>query len=414
MRTTNRIISLGNFIDFLEFSIFSSLLPLIANDLVHGQTQHDKVSLAYLLFCIGFLGRPLGAFILGYLGDRLGRRYALIFSLAGMSATTFCLAILPSFLYAHYFIAFIRFVQGIFTGGEYANAAVYLIENNKSTSRYQQIGSLTTAGIMGAAVGQLIGIIVSMDYVPYLTWRTVFLLVSTFSVYVAAIQLCSIEKDNFERIPLRLKDFLSFLASRYVVIGIVFGGVMNGLFYFFYTFVGTYSSLIKSSFQLNSYMVSFAASLVICGLMWLCSRMPVLEKYTPSFFLKLSLIVMIVLIYPLFLNITSGNLSILTILIFIIFIFFMQIFTLVTLKNLPEFFPRNCRVLLYGFPEGIGAAFLGGASPYISTQLIHFTGNENSPILYFLSLMVISLLLICFWPLRKPTKEADFVPFITS
>lgn len=401
MTKTNRIISLGNFIDFLEFSIFSSLLPLIANDLLHGQTHGDKASLAYFLFFVGFLGRPLGAFIIGYLGDRLGRRFALILSLMGMSCTTFCLAITPDFIYAPYFIAFVRFAQGIFTGGEYANATVYVIENNKKTSRYQEIGSLSAAGIMGAAVGQLIGIIVSMDYIPYLNWRTVFILISTFSVYVATHRMRSVLREDIDTHTLTIKDFLSFLTSRYVLMGILFNGLTTGLFYFFFTFVGTYSALMKNTFQINSYTLSFTASVVICGLLLICSRMRILEKYSPNFFIKLSLLVMILLVYPLFLSITPESISILTIPLFIIFIFFMMLLTIISLKNIPECIPKNCRVLIYGLPESIGSAILGGASPYISTQLINVTGNDNSPVFYFLGLMVLSFILISFWPIKK-------------
>lgn len=404
-----KIVNAGNLLDFLEFSLFSSLLPLITNDLIYNHNSSEKASLAYLLFFIGFLGRPLGAMIFGYLGDIFGRRKALVLSLIGMSCSTFLFGIIPNFYYSYILIAIIRFVQGVFTGGEYANATVYVIENVSSRNRFCNAANLTASGIFGASIGQAIGMLVSSDIIPFLNWRLVFIIVSIFSMYVAIMRTYHIPDNEMPNQRLSYDDIKKYLYSRYVVMGIIFGGIMNGLFYLMYTFIGTYNSIIKNQFVVSSYFISLLSSLMLGGSLILWSRSAILEKYNSSQFIKISLLVMISLLYPMYVETSSGNIGVYSLTLIMLFISFMQLFTLITIKSIPENLPTHCRVLLSGLPISLGGSIIGGASPYVSSKLITATGNENSPVLYFIVLMLTALLIINFWPIKNVGEKNDIV-----
>lgn len=399
MINKNKIVNIGNLLDFLEFSLFSSLLPLISKDILNIGNSSETATLAYLLFYFGFLGRPLGAILFGYIGDMFGRKRALILSLAGMSLATFSLSVVPKFTYAYIVIALIRFVQGIFTGGEYANATVYVIEDVTLKNKFRSAASLTASGIWGASIGQILGIIALSDTFLALNWRVVFVLVSLVSMYVAITRTYKIKDNKKEYQRLKYEDIKKYVYSRFVVMGIIFGGIMNGLFYLIYTFIGTYNSIIKNNFDLNSYSLSFVGSLLLGGFLIIWSRLSFLEKQNPTTIIKIALLGMIFLLYPMYLETYYGNFSFYSVFLLVLFVLFMQLFTLFVVINIPLNMPVSCRVLLSGFSISLGGSFLGGASPYISSSLINFTGSEISPVFYFLCLMLIAFFIVSFWPL---------------
>ncbi len=88
--------------------------------------------LTFALFAISFLVRPLGGFVWGHLGDKIGRREALSWSILIMSAATFCIALIPSYatigVWAPILLLIVRVVQGFSASGEYAGASAFLVE----------------------------------------------------------------------------------------------------------------------------------------------------------------------------------------------------------------------------------------------------------------------------------------------
>lgn len=75
------------------------------------------------LFSVGFLIRPLGAFVFGWLGDRVGRKYTFLVTLSGMGLSTAVIGVLPTYaqvgLAAAFLLFVLRLIQGLCLGGEY-------------------------------------------------------------------------------------------------------------------------------------------------------------------------------------------------------------------------------------------------------------------------------------------------------
>ena len=73
------------------------------------------------LFTAGFLVRPLGAFLFGWLGDRVGRKYTFIMTLVGMALGTGAIGLIPTFesigLAAALILFGLRMIQGLCLGG---------------------------------------------------------------------------------------------------------------------------------------------------------------------------------------------------------------------------------------------------------------------------------------------------------
>src|SRR4029450_6615370 len=108
------------------------------------------------LFTAGFLIRPLGAFLFGGLGDRVGRKYTFIVTLTGMGLATAAIGLIPTFASIGVAAAFIlfglRMVPGLCLGGEYGGAIPYVTEHVSDERRGYYTGWLQTSPTLGIVV----------------------------------------------------------------------------------------------------------------------------------------------------------------------------------------------------------------------------------------------------------------------
>src|SRR5256712_4567457 len=114
--------AVGNVIEWYDFYIFGSLAAILS---VQFFSKTDPVA-AFLstvaIFSVGFLIRPLGAFVFGRVGDLVGRKYTFLITLSGMGISTALIGVVPSYAQigaaAGIVLLLLRLVQGLCLGGE--------------------------------------------------------------------------------------------------------------------------------------------------------------------------------------------------------------------------------------------------------------------------------------------------------
>jgi MFS family permease len=98
----------------------------------HDLPRSASLTIYYLVFVIGILGRPVGSVLLGYLADRIGRRKAILTGVAGFTMATLLIGLLPGFATLGYaaivLLLVLRFVDGIFLGGGVTSAGTIAME----------------------------------------------------------------------------------------------------------------------------------------------------------------------------------------------------------------------------------------------------------------------------------------------
>src|SRR5262249_56380533 len=101
------------------------------------------------LFTAGFLIRPLGAFVFGWMGDRVGRKYTFLVTLSGMALGTGAIGLIPTFdqigLAAAFILFALRMIQGLCLGGQYGGAITYVAEHVSDERRGYYTGWLQTS-----------------------------------------------------------------------------------------------------------------------------------------------------------------------------------------------------------------------------------------------------------------------------
>src|SRR5438477_9559966 len=148
--------SVGNIIEWYDFYIFGSLASILAVKFFEKSHPVAAFLSTVALFSVGFLIRPLGAFVFGWLGDRVGRKYTFLVTLSGMGISTALIGFIPSYasigLAAAVILFGLRLIQGLCLGGEYGGAITYVAEHIADEKRGYYTGWLQTSPTIGIVV----------------------------------------------------------------------------------------------------------------------------------------------------------------------------------------------------------------------------------------------------------------------
>src|SRR5712675_1982122 len=148
--------SVGNVIEWYDFYIFGSLAAVLSVKFFEQSHPVAALLSTIALFTAGFLIRPLGAFLFGWMGDRIGRKYTFLVTLSGMGLGTGAIGLIPTFEQIGVTAAFIlfglRMVQGLCLGGEYGGAITYVAEHVPDERRGYYTGWLQTSPTLGIVV----------------------------------------------------------------------------------------------------------------------------------------------------------------------------------------------------------------------------------------------------------------------
>src|ERR1700747_3392769 len=146
----------GNVIEWYDFYIFGSLAAILSVKFFEKSHPVAALLSTIALFTAGFLIRPLGAFLFGWMGDRIGRKYTFLVTLSGMGLGTGAIGLIPTFASIGLTAAFILFgfrvIQGLCLGGEYGGAITYVAEHVPDESRGYYTGWLQTSPTLGIVV----------------------------------------------------------------------------------------------------------------------------------------------------------------------------------------------------------------------------------------------------------------------
>ena len=131
----------GTVVEWYEFFLYGTAATLVFGQLFFPDTGNelDGIIAAFATYAVGFIARPLGGIVFGHVGDRIGRKSLLQFSLLLIGGATFLMGCLPSFASIGYWapalLVALRFIQGFALGGEWGGAILLVTEHSPNRSR---------------------------------------------------------------------------------------------------------------------------------------------------------------------------------------------------------------------------------------------------------------------------------------
>ncbi|MBN9793020.1 MULTISPECIES: MFS transporter [unclassified Pseudonocardia] len=148
---------IGSALEYYDFFIYGTAAALVFNKVFFPDSSPATGTLlALATFGVGYLARPLGAFVLGHIGDRFGRKRVLVATVMLMGAATFVIGCLPSYgsigIAAPIILVAMRLLQGFSAGGEQAGANSMTLEHAPDHQR----AYYTSFTLSGTQFGQIL------------------------------------------------------------------------------------------------------------------------------------------------------------------------------------------------------------------------------------------------------------------
>src|SRR6059036_700773 len=406
--------SVGNVIEWYDFYIFGSLAAVLSVKFF--EKSHPVASLlsTIALFTAGFLIRPLGAFLFGWMGDRVGRKYTFIITLSGMGLGTGAIGLIPSYdsigLSAAFILFGLRMIQGLCLGGEYGGAITYVAEHVSDERRGYYTGWLQTSPTLGIVVS--LAVIVGArtylgnDAFNEWGWRIPFLISFLLVMMAIYIRLQLGETPIFQEMKakggmVRNPWKEAFLSSniKFILVAIVVligQGVVwySGQFWALY-FLQQVSKVdaLTTAYIVGAALLLATPSLIFFG--WLSDiigRKPVILG---------GMLLAALTYYPLYVWLGTatvpGNVNY-PIAIFIIFILVCYVGMVYGPVGafLAEYFPGRIRYTSVSVPYHIGNGWGGGLVPFVTSASFAATGIIGYALLYPILVPAVCFLLALF------------------
>ncbi|MBR1127923.1 MFS transporter [Bradyrhizobium iriomotense] len=406
--------SVGNVIEWYDFYIFGSLAAVLSVKFFEQSHPVAALLSTIALFTAGFLIRPLGAFLFGWMGDRVGRKYTFLITLSGMGLGTGAIGLIPTYqsigLTAAFVLFGLRMIQGLCLGGEYGGAITYVAEHVPDDKRGYYTGWLQTSPTLGIVVSLAV-IILTRTWAgnqafDEWAWRVPFLVSFLLVAIAIYIRLQLQETPIFQEIRARGQMTTNpwkeaFLSSNVKFIGIAIivligQGVVwySGQFWALY-FLQQVSKVdaLTSSYIVGAALLIATPSLIFFG--WLSDqigRKPVILG---------GMLLAAITYYPLYLwlgTVTQpGNINYPTA-IFIIFVLVCYVGMVYGPVGafLAEFFPARIRYTSVSVPYHIGNGWGGGLVPFITSAAFAATGSVGYALIYPIAVPAVCFLLALF------------------
>ncbi|WP_125612431.1 MFS transporter [Specibacter cremeus] len=154
----------GSALEYYDFTIYAAAAALVFPQIFFPKGNPTVALIASLAtYGVGYVARPIGAFVLGNLGDRHGRKNILVFAMLLMGASTFAVGLLPTYaqigFWAPLLLVVLRLVQGFAVAGELGGASAMIVEHSPSGRR----GFYASLSLQGTQAGSILA---SASFIP--------------------------------------------------------------------------------------------------------------------------------------------------------------------------------------------------------------------------------------------------------
>ena len=396
---------IGNVLEWFDFAVYGYFATDIGRQFFPKSNATAQQLLAFGVFAIGFFARPVGSVVLGWVGDRIGRRALLTLSIALMGGATLVMGLLPTYaqigLGAPILLVTMRVIQGFSVGGEFTGSMVFTTESSSPLMR-GLVSSSTAAGvtigfILGSGSAWAINALLRPEHVSNWGWRVPFLASVFFCV--AGWLLRSGLHETAEGLkatqirPPLISSVIADWKPMLQTFGIV--ATTNAAYYLTFTYMVERRKALAP--QGSVFLLANTLSLLFVLLAkpfggWLSDRIGRRRL------MLILMFAMIALIYPAFQIMFLGTPRQ-----FILAQVLLAIPIGMALglqgAMLVEIFPLRTRVTSMSIAYSVTLAAAGGTAPLVSAWLIEVLGQPLAPAYYVMLHGIIGLAIM--WPMKE-------------
>lgn len=394
---------IGNALEWYDFVLYVQFAKIIGDLFFPSADPFSSLLATFGIFAVGFVMRPLGGVLFGLLGDKFGRKAALVFSILMMAIPTAMIGFIPTYqqigIAAPILLTLMRLLQGIALGGGFSGCMAFIVEHAKDSQR--GVAGSTTMFSLGAGV--LLGILVSLGFSNLLSendfmswgWRIPFIIslaigmvafyiknyIDESPIYLEAKKHGNISKAPIKEVLVNHWRELLIAIALYLTVTVPFYSFTA----FFSTFLQQHAGLaLHDALVINGIAIfTFILIMPITG--WMS------DKYGRKTVLLYTSISIAIVAYPTFLMLLKGG-WFFPLIAQIIFGIILGAYMGPIPATLVELFPTNIRFTGLALSYNISAALFGGTAPFVYLKLIAFTGSLMSPAYYIMLFVILTVI----------------------
>ena len=392
----------GNVMEWYDFGIYGFFAAVMGKQFFPAHDPAVSLMASFGVFAVGFLGRPMGALIFGHLGDRHGRRHALMASVLMMAAPTLLIGLMPTYaqigILAPALLVVLRLCQGMAVGGEFTTSMVLLVESAQS-SRRGLVGSFAPVGasggmLLGSIVGAAVTGFLSADAIASWGWRAAFLFGLVIGVVVLWVRRRLPPDPTIEAITeARSSPIITAFRTQWLTILRITGTVLTLGIGFYLNFVYLSTWLVQYAGLSRPVALLLNALMLAMQLVTLPLAGALSDRIGRKAQMLLATLGFALMSWPLYTLISHGS----------IWAIMAGQLGFVLLQSgissaLPawtvEALPRHVRCTALSFGTNLAQAIFGGTVPLVAVALISASGNKLAPAFYLSAAAAVSFLIV--------------------
>lgn len=408
---------MGTAIEFFDFYAYGTASAAYFPKVFFPQmTPLLATLLSLLTFGVAFVARPVGSFVFGHFGDRLGRKKTLVVSLLVMGVATVAIGFIPGYqsigVGGALMLCLCRFVQGIGLGGEWSGAVLVATENAPADKRalygaFPEVGAPIGFFICNGLFYVLEKVLTPAQMMSF-GWRVPFWASSVLVViglYVrhrlqeTPLFKLAQERDNTTRSPLKVVFKENW---REILKGTFLMGATYAMFFTLTTWSLSFATTALG-FSHSEFLLLLMAAIVEFAVLIMATSV-LADKVGRKKVLMTASVALVVfsLVFPYFLE---GQHNMVGMLLFL-GLGFVVMGTLYGPVGavLPELFPTKVRYSGAGITYNLAAVVGAAVAPTITTWLIATFGLHYAGMYMF----VLAVVSVVAWVLTPETKNVDY------
>jgi MHS family proline/betaine transporter-like MFS transporter len=400
----------GNVLEWYDFSVYAFVAIYISRNFFPQGNEVTALLSTFLAYGLGFLARPLGAVVIGRIGDLRGRKVALLITILLMAIGTVLIGVLPTFATIGYLAPLLlvvaRLLQGFSAGGEWGSSTAFIVEWAPTGERgyygsFQQT-SVVAGLLLGSGVAALLNTVMTPADMTSWGWRIPFLLGAIIGPVGMYMRRTIDETPAYQRMaasPAAAHD----PTSPWLLAGRAFGFtiVWTVCFYILLNYMPTYT---QKYLNLSASAALWANTI---GLFVLLAAIPVMGRLSDRIGRKPLLlgccVAYIVLPYPIFSFLVGGASYAALVAVQILFAVLISMFSGPGPAAIAEIFPTRSRSLWMTAGYALSVSIFGGFAPFIAVWLIDRFASPLAHTFYLIAAAIVSTAVI--WGLRETAHE---------
>lgn len=378
----------GNFLEMFDFFLFGLYAHPIGKAFFHTGNDFYDTSIAFVVFWIGALMRPLGAIYLGAYVDRLGRRKGLIVTLAIMAVGTVIIAVTPSYaqigVAAPIIVVAGRLLQGFSAGVELGGVSVYLAEiatpATKGLVTSFQSASQQVAVFVAALIGFTLHETLAPEAIDAWGWRIPFLVGCLIVPLIFVLRRSLAETPEFlarKVHPTTSQIYAAVLAnSRVVLLGMMMVMLTTVSFYFITVYTPDFGRTLHLT---PSAALSITVLVAVANFIWLPIGGAASDRVGRLPVLLFASLWMLAIVYPALAWVAAGPSFGKLLAVEMAFSLGFGLYNGAMVAALTEVVPPQVRASCFALAYSLANALFGTSTPFVSKMLIKSTGSDVAP-----------------------------------